>query len=320
MLLRPVLPFLGLIALVSVAVSALLAIPPRAGDQVAAISTAEVVALTNTKREEKGIVVLKRNALLDAAAQMKAEDMAEKGYYAHVSPDGVTPMFFVERAGYRYLAIGENLVVQRTDAKQVVDAFMGSPGHRANILRKDFTEIGVGVAKGTYKGKDTTFTVQIFGTPKGAAIATPKPAPKPAAAAPKPVTASSPVPQTPKSASKPVKPSSQATSTPVAVPQAAKPAPKPVVPTIVKDVQKLVEPLVPEATATSTFAATSSVSITTSTEYVPTVFSIESVSPIELAGVSRLETRTTPVPVGSNWTTQLQSFIEQVVLSARNLF
>lgn len=296
MLLRPVLPFLGLIALVSVAVSALLAIPPRAGDQAAAISAAEVVALTNTKREEKGIVVLKRNALLDAAAQMKAEDMAEKGYYAHVSPDGVTPMFFVERAGYRYLAIGENLVVQRTDAKQVVDAFMGSPGHRANILRKDFTEIGVGVAQGTYKGKDTTFTVQIFGTPKAAAVATPKPAPQPVASSP------------------------QAPITSVPIPQATKPAPKPAVPTIVTDVQKLVEPLVPEVSTTSTFAATSSVAIATSTEYVPTVFSIESVSPIELAGVSRLETRTTPVPVGSSWTTQIQNFIEQIVLSARSFF
>lgn len=297
MLLRPVLPFLGLFVLVSVVVSAFLAIPPRASEQAAAVSAAEVIALTNTEREEKGIVVLKRNALLDAAAQMKAEDMAEKGYYAHVSPDGVTPMFFVERAGYRYLAIGENLVVNRTEASQVVDAFMGSPGHRANILRKDFTEIGVGVAKGAYKGKDAVFTVQIFGTPKAAVVATPKPAPtKPVASAP------------------------QATSTPKPVPQTSKPAPKPVVPTIVKDVQKLVEPLVPEVTATTTFAATSSVSVATSTEYVPTVFSIESVSPIELAGVSRIETRTTPVPVGSNWTAQLQSFIEQVVLSARSFF
>lgn len=298
MLLRPVLPFLGLAALVSIAVSGFLAIPPRTGDQTAAVSAAEIVVLTNSEREEKGIVTLKRNALLDAAAQMKAEDMAEKGYYAHVSPDGVTPMYFVERAGYRYLAIGENLVVQRTDAKQVIDAFMGSPGHRANILRKDFTEIGVGVAKGTYKGKDTTFTVQIFGTPKAATEATPKPASKPVAATP------------------------QATAAPKPVSQAPKPAPKPAVPAIVKDVQKLVEPITASIVATSsaTSTATSTVSIATSTEYQPTLFSISSVSPIELAGVSRLETRTTPLPVGSNWTTQLQSFIEQVVLSARNLF
>ncbi len=293
---RHALPLLGVLVVALVAASGISSISRTQTLQPAAVSVAEVISLTNGEREAKGIVTLKRNELLDAAAQMKAEDMAQKGYYAHVSPDGVTPMFFVERAGYRYLAIGENLVVQRTDAKQVVDAFMGSPGHRANILRKDFTEIGVGVAKGTYKGKDTTFTVQIFGTPKAAAVATPKPAPKPVA------------------------PSPQATSTPVAIPQAAKPAPKPVVPAIVKDVQKLVEPLVPEVSTTSSLAATSSVSIATSTEYVPTVFSIESVSPIELAGVSRLETRTTPIPVGSNWTTQLQSFIEQVVLSARNLF
>ena len=296
LLVRHVLPLLGVLVVASLAATGLSSIPLPQATQPAAVSVAEVVALTNTEREEKGIVTLKRNALLDAAAQMKAEDMAQKGYYAHVSPDGVTPMFFVDQVGYRYLAIGENLVVQRTDAKQVVDAFMGSPGHRANILRKDFTEIGVGVAKGTYKGKDTTFTVQIFGTPKAAVVTTPKPAPKPATSVAQPVTTPKPVPQTPK------------------------PAAKPVVPVIVKDVQKLVEPLVPEVAATSTFAATSSVSIATSTEYVPTVFSIESVSPIELAGVSRIETRTTPIPVGSNWTARFQSFVEQVVLSAKNLF
>lgn len=291
MLLRPVLPFLGLIVLVSVAVSAFLSIPPRAGDQAAAVSTAEVVALTNTEREEKGIVTLKRNALLDAAAQMKAEDMAAKGYYAHVSPEGVTPMYFVESVGYRYLAIGENLVVNRTEASQVIDAFMGSPGHRANILRKDFTEIGVGVAKGTYKGKDAVFTVQIFGTPKAAAVATPKLAP------------------------------TQETKTVAPVVKAAPTPTKPATTGIVRDVQKLVEPLAPlVATTTATTTASTTTSIATSTEYVPTVFSIESVSPIELAGVSRLETRTTPVPVGSNWTARFQELVNQIVLSARSLF
>lgn len=301
MLLRPVLPLLGLIVLAIVAASALDAIPERPTAQVAAVNAGEVIALTNGEREGKGIATLVRNPQLDRAAQMKAEDMAKKGYYAHVSPEGVTPMYWVDQAGYRYLAIGENLVVQRTDAKQVVDAFMGSPGHRANILRKDFTEIGVGVAKGTYKGKDTTFTVQIFAAPypiaKPAAktLVAPRPAPKPVATA--------------------------ATTTLVRTEAPIKKEPAVKVPELVRNVQKLVEPLVPEvATTTATSTASSTVSIATTTEYVPTLFLIDGVSPIELAGVSRLETRTTPVPVGSRWTMRFQAFVDQVVLSAKSLF
>lgn len=295
MVLRFALPALGILVLAVGAIWVLPGLSEHAGRQAASVSAAEVVSLTNGEREGLGIARLSRNGLLDAAAQMKAEDMASKGYYAHVSPDGTTPMYFVEKAGYSYLIIGENLVVNRTEASQVVSAFMGSPGHRANILRKDFTEIGVGVAKGTYKGKDAVFTVQLFAAPKAVAVA-PKPVPKAAAPAPVP------------------------TAVPAAKPQA--PIAKPVaVPAIVRDVQKLVEPLAPLiATTTATSTATSSLSVATSTEYVPTLFHVESVSPIELAGVSRLETRTTPIPIGSNWSSRFQEFVTRIVLSARGFF
>lgn len=132
---------------------------------VAAVNAASVVSLTNEERAVKNLPALERNALLDLAARLKAEDMATKGYYAHIAPDGTTPMDFVNRSGYRYRIIGENLVVERMSADQVVEAFMDSPGHRANILRKDFTEIGVGTAEGTHKGRDAIFTVQIFAAP-----------------------------------------------------------------------------------------------------------------------------------------------------------
>lgn len=136
--------------------------------QAAAFTADEVFVQTNVERARENLAPLSRNSRLDHAAQLKADDMAEKGYYAHVSPEGRTPMYFVERAGYAYSIIGENLVVQRTTAAQVLAAFMGSPGHRANILRTDFSEIGIGIADGAYKGNTTTFTVQIFAKPAAA--------------------------------------------------------------------------------------------------------------------------------------------------------
>jgi hypothetical protein len=169
-----VLPALGIVVIL-LAVSAAVVTAPGlpAGSLPAAVLPGAVVSLTNTARAQEGVALLTRNSKLDQAAQMKAEDMAKKGYYAHVAPDGTTPMHWVEKAGYSYLMVGENLVVNRDSAREVVEAFMGSSGHRANILRSDFTEIGVGVANGTYKSKDATFIVQIFAKPR---VEAPKPA------------------------------------------------------------------------------------------------------------------------------------------------
>ncbi|MBU2330099.1 CAP domain-containing protein, partial [Patescibacteria group bacterium] len=162
-----------------VLVAALLAIATApqlpVGGLPAAVVSGSVFSLTNQERASEGVQALIRNTKLDRAAQMKAEDMANKSYYAHVSPEGLTPMHFVDRAGYSYLMVGENLVVNRDSAQEVISAFMGSPGHRTNILRSEFTDIGVGVANGTYKGKEAVFVVQIFAAPRAEA---PKSVPK----------------------------------------------------------------------------------------------------------------------------------------------
>ncbi len=167
------LPALGtVVILLAVSAAAVTAPGLPAGSLPAAVLPGAVVSLTNTARAQEGVALLTRNTKLDQAAQMKAEDMAKKGYYAHVAPDGTTPMHWVEKVGYSYLMVGENLVVNRDSAREVVEAFMGSSGHRANILRSDFTEIGVGVAEGTYKNKPATFIVQIFAKPR---VEAPKP-------------------------------------------------------------------------------------------------------------------------------------------------
>ena len=124
-----------------------------------------VTDLTNHERTDLSLVPLKRNAVLDKAAQLKADDMATHSYFSHTSPAGVTPWYWFEEAGYLFTYAGENLAVHFSDSDEVVSAWMASPTHRANIVNNDYTEIGIGTARGVYEGYETVFVVQLFGTP-----------------------------------------------------------------------------------------------------------------------------------------------------------
>lgn len=131
---------------------------------VSTILPSVIVDLTNDERGDEKLGTLTRSAFLDEAAQLKANDMAQNEYFAHYSPTGVSPWYWFDQAGYNYLHAGENLAVHFTDSSDVVKAWMNSPSHRANIMNNDYTEIGVGTAKGEYKGQPTIFVVQLFGT------------------------------------------------------------------------------------------------------------------------------------------------------------
>lgn len=131
---------------------------------VSTILPATIVTLTNSERENDAIGPLVRNEDLDRAARLKAEDMAKESYFAHYSPNGVSPWHWFDEVGYNYLHAGENLAVHFTDSDAVVDAWMDSPTHRANIMNSEYEEIGVGSAKGMYNGHETIFVVQLFGT------------------------------------------------------------------------------------------------------------------------------------------------------------
>jgi len=143
---------------------------------VGAILPAVVVTLTNDERKALSAPPLYRSVTLDRAATLKANDMAEKGYFAHNSPDGVMPWHWFKEVGYVYAHAGENLAVYFSDSDEVVKAWMNSPSHRANIVNATYQEIGIGTAKGRYQGHDTVFVVQLFGTP---AIPAPTPPPPP---------------------------------------------------------------------------------------------------------------------------------------------
>jgi len=134
-------------------------------DYFAAIFASVLVDETNQNRVTANLGSLTLNTKLEQAAQLKANDMATKGYFAHNAPDGKTPWYWFEQVGYDYAAAGENLAVNFTDSKDVTEAWMHSPTHRANIMNGNYTEIGIATAVGTYKGKDAIFVVQEFGRP-----------------------------------------------------------------------------------------------------------------------------------------------------------
>jgi hypothetical protein len=133
------------------------------------ITASVLIDLTNESRIAYNESPLARNELLDKAAQMKAADMVDHGYFAHNSPTGVTPWHWFKEAGYTFLYAGENLAINFVDAQAVRDAWLASPKHRENLLDIKFEEIGMAAMDGMYKDGSTMYIVQLFGTP-----ATPK--------------------------------------------------------------------------------------------------------------------------------------------------
>ncbi|PIR03155.1 MAG: hypothetical protein COV60_01775 [Candidatus Magasanikbacteria bacterium CG11_big_fil_rev_8_21_14_0_20_43_7] len=125
-----------------------------------------VVSATNAQRQMYGVLPLAMNTQLSSAAHAKLQDMFSKQYFEHVAPDNTEPSDWVEGAGYVYRLIGENLALGDFSGDlDLVTAWMNSPGHRANMLKAEFTEIGVAVGKGMFDGQETWLAVQVFGRP-----------------------------------------------------------------------------------------------------------------------------------------------------------
>lgn len=144
-------------------------------DLTALILPRVLVDYANEDRATKKYNQLAINPVLEKAAQLKANDMADKGYFAHKSPDGKTPWYWFEQAGYDFSYAGENLAVNFNDSVDVNTAWMNSPGHRDNIMNNNFTEIGIATAQGFYQGRPTIFVVQLFGRPAVKEVVTAKP-------------------------------------------------------------------------------------------------------------------------------------------------
>ena len=105
---------------------------------------AKVVELTNAERAKKGLSPLQIDTQLMAAAREKSEDMKANQYFSHTSPTFGSPFDRLKALGISYQAAGENIAKGQKTAEEVVEAWMNSEGHRANILDANFTHIGVG--------------------------------------------------------------------------------------------------------------------------------------------------------------------------------
>ncbi len=111
----------------------------------------EVIRLVNEARAENGLSALKPNWELSRVARYKSQDMKDNGYFSHTSPTYGSPFSMMKNFGISYRSAGENIAMGQRTPEAVVNAWMNSSGHRANILSPSFTEIGVGyVADGKY--------------------------------------------------------------------------------------------------------------------------------------------------------------------------
>ncbi len=148
-------------------------------------TSAGLTTLVNIERSNHGLSALTQSSLLQKAAELKAADIIKRGYFDHNTPDGKLPWYWLEKVGYNYQHAGENLAVSVFGSGKVVDAWMNSPGHRENILKKEYTQIGTVVTHGIIEGEETVFVVQIYATPKRTSTVTQvTSAPTPAATLP----------------------------------------------------------------------------------------------------------------------------------------
>jgi hypothetical protein len=126
----------------------------------------DVIDLVNVEREAQGLHPLSYDHHLAAAARDHSEDMGLQDYFSHTSLDGRTPPDRITAAGYSYNAYGENIAGGQPTPEDVIDAWMSSSGHRANILNSTFCDIGVGYA---YQAQSTYrhYWTQNFGRKSG---------------------------------------------------------------------------------------------------------------------------------------------------------
>ncbi|MGW0865851.1 CAP domain-containing protein [Streptomyces sp. NPDC002611] len=123
-------------------------------------TAAAVTDLTNRERARAGLPPLAVDPLLTTAAQSHSADMVARAFYSHTGPDGSQPWDRAAAAGSTRRSIGENIACGQRSPAEVVEGWMNSPGHRANILKPGFTHIGVGFAGG---GRAGTYWTQLFG-------------------------------------------------------------------------------------------------------------------------------------------------------------
>jgi uncharacterized protein YkwD len=136
------------------------------------VSAQTLLTDTNKARQQAHESNLQLNTNLTRAAQAKAEDMVSRNYWSHITPDGKQPWSFIVKTGYDYQQAGENLAYGFGTSDQIIDAWMNSSEHRANILNNAFTQVGFAVANSqNYHGNGPeTIVVAMYAEPVGAVL------------------------------------------------------------------------------------------------------------------------------------------------------
>jgi hypothetical protein len=135
------------------------------------IGVSGLLGSTNQQRSANGKSALTINGKLNNAAQAKANDMANRNYWSHNTPDGSPPWVFITNAGYSYSAAGENLAYGYNTSADTVAGWMASPTHKENLLNGGFTEVGFGVVNASaYNGvasspSQETIVVAMYASP-----------------------------------------------------------------------------------------------------------------------------------------------------------
>lgn len=124
----------------------------------------EVIRLTNAERAKSGLPALSENPQISKVARLKSQDMADKGYFSHQSPTYGSPFQMMQSFGLRFSAAAENIAYGQGTPQEVVTAWMNSPGHRANMLSRSCSQIGVGMTKNK---SGSPYWTQMFMQPTG---------------------------------------------------------------------------------------------------------------------------------------------------------
>lgn len=124
----------------------------------------EVFRLVNVERAKQGLPALTYNWQAARVARLKSQDMIDRNYFSHTSPTYGSPFTMMQNFGLRFSSAAENIAYGQRTPAEVMNAWMNSPGHRANILSRNVTQIGVGAAK---KSNGTIYWTQMFLKPVG---------------------------------------------------------------------------------------------------------------------------------------------------------
>jgi hypothetical protein len=143
------------------------------------IVQSDLYAMTNQARANNELPVLRVSSKLEEVAQLKLLDMETHSYFAHVSPQGVTPWAWFDKVHYDYQVAGENLAMDFDSSSGVMHAWLASPDHCKNILYPNFSEIGIAAGTAIIDGQKRLVVVQEFGQPTLTSVVASKSSPLP---------------------------------------------------------------------------------------------------------------------------------------------